>query len=84
MKAYIAKLEVGQFGWFVYDNIVQSRRIDSMQIQRLASESGALDVVTITYGVRLYDNSRIPQFIKWLYFPESRIFASKQELLESL
>lgn len=82
---YQSKLSVGDIAFFIYDNKVQSVRVQSVKIVSIDNYP-----VQIEYGFRIY--SGINQFIKtngsefkdWLNLNERLVFTTKEELLASL
>lgn len=82
MKTYQSKLDPGQTAWFLLENKVVSAPVGSVTVKAVANEDNTLSHETVTYGFRLYVNSK--EFKEWLDRPQSECFATKEELLASL
>ena len=79
MKTYISKLKAGQNGWVIKDNKIQELVIGSVKISSIEFRR---EIVTrVEYGIREFEGGN---FKEWVYYPEDKIFESKEELIKSL
>lgn len=81
MKTYQSKLEAGQAAWIMRGNKAVTMPIGSVHVKSV--EDGGKTWDTVEYNFRIYDATD-RNFKDWEAYPESQVFATKEELLASL
>lgn len=82
MNTHTTKFAVDQEVYFLIDNKVVCKKIESLEVRSVRNDFTVYD--SITYGFRTYLDQNETKFKDWLYKHESELFATKQDLLNSL
>jgi hypothetical protein len=84
MNNHPTKFQVNKSVWFIHENKVVSKPIESLKIESARQIHSEVVSSSIIYGFRIYLDANKTKFSDWLYKYEVDLFATKQDLLNSL